>query len=124
MKTDKGLVDIKDWCEAHGVLYAHFASSSLGWPNTVVMFPGGFHLWLSLNTTGKSLGSMQLFRLSQMATMGVLAVVFNDVDSALDYLNDCLESAVTVMEEKTHPPKKKDNLIVLPTGVKKDDEVD
>ena len=116
---------VKDWCDANGVLYIKFTPfGSKGWPDTIIVFPGGFHCWVELKRLGKAPRKLQTYRMGQLATMGALAVWFDNADACIDYLQDCLDSAVETMQGIVAPAPKPEDLkpgIILPFGVKDDD---
>ena len=90
---------VKDWCDTHGVLYIKFTPfGSKGWPDTVIVFPGGFHLWVELKRKGKKPRKLQDYRMGQLATMGALAVWFDNADACIEYLEDCLDAAVETIK--------------------------
>ena len=109
---------VKDWCDKNGVLYIKFTPfGSKGWPDTIIVFPGGFHLWLELKRLGKTPRKLQTYRMSQLATMGALCVWFDNWEACIDYLQDCLDSAVETMQEIVAPPPKLEDLkpgLILP----------
>ena len=124
---DKVVAKVKDWCDSNGVLYIKFTPfGSRGWPDTVVVFPGGFHLWIELKQKGKSPRKLQLYRMGQLATMGALAVWFDNEDACIDYMKDCLESAVETLRGDAMPeqpvpapkPEDKKPRLILPFGSK------
>ena len=115
---------VKQWCDKNGVLYIKFTPfGSKGWPDTIIVFPGCFHCWVELKRLGKTPRKLQTYRMGQLATMGALAVWFDNADACIDYLQDCLDAAMQTMQGTVAPelPEKKAGLI-LPFGVK--DEVD
>lgn len=117
---------VKTWCDTHGILYIKFTPfGSKGWPDTIIVFPGGFHLWCELKRMGKKPTKLQVHRMQQLATMGALAVWFDNAAACIDYLEDCLASAVETMQGIVAPapnPEDKKPGLILPFGVK--DEVD
>lgn len=93
---------VKDWCDKNGVLFIKFTPfGSRGWPDTILVFPGGFHLWVELKRKGKAPRKLQLYRMEKLNSMGALAVWFEDADQCIDYLEDCLASAMEVQNEST-----------------------
>ena len=91
---------VKQWCDKNGVLYIKFTPfGSKGWPDTIIVFPGGFHLWVELKRAGKTPRKLQAHRMQQLAAMGALCVWFDNIDSCIDYLQDCLDSAKETMNE-------------------------
>ena len=107
---------VKKWCEVNDVLYIKFTPfGSKGWPDTIVVFPGGFHLWVELKAKGKKPRPLQLHRMSQLAIMGALPVWFDNADQCISYMKDCLDSARETMESlKNEEPVKKKPGIILP----------
>ena len=96
---------VKDWCDKNGVLYIKFTPfGSKGWPDTIIVFPGGFHLWVELKRAGKKPRPLQQHRMGQLAVMGALAVWFDNADAAIEYLQDCLDSAMETMDEMGTTP--------------------
>jgi len=85
---------VKKWCDDNKVLYIKFTPfGSKGWPDTVLVFPGGFHLWVELKKKGKRPRKLQDHRMAQLAIQGALSVWFDDAEDCIDYLKDCLEAA-------------------------------
>jgi hypothetical protein len=120
---------VKAWCEKNGVLYIKFTPfGSKGWPDTILIFPDGFHLWTELKRMGKVPRKLQLHRIKQLTLMGALAVWFDNWPACEDYLQDCLDSALETINEMVpvEAPKPEDLKpgIILPFNHKeKKDEL-
>lgn len=102
-KLEKDVVaKVKKWCDDNGVLFIKFnPMGSKGWPDTIVVFPGGLHLWVEFKRRGKVPRQLQFHRMGQLLDKGALAVWFDDADQCIDYMKDCLAVATEVNNEQT-----------------------
>lgn len=92
---------VKAWCEENKVLFIKFTPfGSKGWPDTVIIFPGGFHTWVELKCKGKKPRKLQDYRMGQLAMQGAMVQWFDDAELCIDYLKDCLDAANDMMKEK------------------------
>ena len=94
-QLEKDLVaKAKKWCDDNKVLYINFTPfGAKGWPDTILVFPGGFHLWVEFKRAGKVPRKLQSHRMAQLAKQGALSVWFDNWPACKDYLIDCLEAA-------------------------------
>ena len=83
-------------------MYIKFSPfGSRGWPDTILVFPGGFTLWVEFKRPGKKPRKLQYHRIAQLRAQGALAEWFNDADVCINYLQDCLDSALEVQSESS-----------------------
>lgn len=100
-KLEKDVVAaVKKWCEKNGVLYIKFSPfGSRGWPDTILIFPGGLHLWVELKAPGKKPRKLQLYRMGQLDRMGAITMWFDNKENCIEELKDCLKDAIRVIKE-------------------------
>jgi len=82
---------VKKWCDKHDVLYIKFTPfGSRGWPDRIVIFPNGVHIWLELKRRGKVPRKIQTYRMNQLNARRVRAVWSDDADNCITYLEQYL----------------------------------
>ena len=61
-----------------------------GWPDTVVLLPGGMALWIELKAPAKTPNPTQVVKLERLSELGFVARFFDNAPEACEFVYDCL----------------------------------
>lgn len=79
---------LKSEVEKLGGLALKFSSSfNTGYPDRVVLFPGGKTYWVELKSTGKKPTKLQVHRMKELTRLEHLCFVIDDEQSLQTFLN-------------------------------------
>jgi hypothetical protein len=63
-----------------------------GWPDTVILLPGGLSLWIELKAPGKTPRPIQTAKLEILSDLGYIARFFDNAPDAIGFVVNCLEA--------------------------------
>jgi hypothetical protein len=63
-----------------------------GWPDRLVLIPGGRPIFIELKRPGENLRALQVERISFLKSIGYDARVFLDVSAAINCVRDAMEA--------------------------------
>lgn len=79
------------WCEKNKLLFIKFSPmGSRGWPDRIVIFPGGAHVWVELKRPGKKPRKLQYFRMKQLEEQGAITLWADTAETCIEELAACL----------------------------------
>ena len=98
----KVLKDIKAWLKAKGITFIRMALQpgvQVGWPDLMVLLPGGMAVFVEVKAAGKKPTPIQKAKLELLSERGFLAFWTDDANDAIRFL-------LTVMADLAHPAPK------------------
>ena len=80
---------IAKWCIKNGVNFIKFTPmGARGYPDRIVILPGGKHIWIELKRRGKKPRPLQTYRMHQLTEQGAEALWFDNAEDCIDYLKE------------------------------------
>jgi len=90
------------WAKRAGFLTPKVRFAERGWPDRLFISPKGRHIYIEFKRPGGKLDAIQGFRIIELDKRGIIAIVCDTYDDAVNWLRTVLVSEA--LPEKSHQP--------------------
>lgn len=83
---------VKLWCEDRHIIYVKVKFSDNGYPDRLMVFPNGIHVWWEAKKEGEEPETLQLYRIWALNQRGVIAFWTDNYDDTILVLQAVLDT--------------------------------